>query len=115
MIDETLEKYKTIISEERILLNRKDNQIAELKARLILKDSSILEFSEVVIFGIAKRKYSYQWMSKDFELRIRWDNAFHHHHIATFPHHKHVGSEDKIEESENMTLEMVLIFINDSF
>lgn len=33
----------------------------------------------------------------------------------TFPHHKHVGSEDKIEESENMTLEMVLIFISDSF
>ena len=33
----------------------------------------------------------------------------------TFPRHKHVGSEDKIEESENMTLEMVLIFISDSF
>ena len=115
MIDETVKKYKSIISEERILLNRKDNQISEFKARLIFKDSSILEFSEVIIFGIAKRKHSYQWMSKDFELKIRWDNALHHRHIATFPHHKHVGSEDKIEESENMTLEIVLIFINDSF
>ena len=115
MIDETVKKYKSIISEERILLNRKDNQISEFKARLILNDSSILEFSEVIIFSIAKHKYSYQWMSKDFELKIRWDNALHHRHITTFPHHKHVGSEDKIEESENMTLEMVLNFINDSF
>ena len=115
MIDETIEKYKSIIIEERILLNREDNQIAEFKARLMLKDGSILEFSEVIIFGVAKHKYSYQWMSKDFELKIRWDNAFHHRHISTFPYHKHVESEDKIEESENMTLEKVLIFINASF
>ncbi|WP_374755375.1 DUF6516 family protein [Emticicia oligotrophica] len=33
----------------------------------------------------------------------------------TFPHHKHAGNEDKIEESEEMTLEKVLNFISDSF
>lgn len=115
MMEEILEKYQSIIQSQRILLNRKDNQISEFKARFILKDDSILEFSEVIIFGIGKRKYSYQWMNSDFKLKIRWDNALHHRHISTFPHHKHAGNEDKIEESEEMTLEKVLNFISDSF
>ncbi len=115
MMEEILEKYQSIIITQRILLDRKDSQISEFKARLTFKDSSILEFSEVIIFSIAKRKYSYQWMNSDFELRFRWDNAFHHRHISTFPHHKHTGNEDKIEESEEMTLEAVLSFIEKSF
>ncbi len=54
-------------------------------------------------------------MDSNFELKIRWDNALHHRHIATFPHHKHVEDENKIEESEEMTLEVVLSFIEKSF
>lgn len=115
MMEEILGKYQSIITAQRILLNRKDNQISEFKARLTFKDDSILEFSEVIIFGISKRKYSYQWMDSAFGLKIRWDNAFHHRHIATFPHHKHVEDENKIEESEEMTLEVVLSFIEMSF
>jgi Family of unknown function (DUF6516) len=108
MIEGILEKYQAIIISQRILLNRKDNQISEFKARLTFKDDSILEFSEVVIFGIAKRKYLFQWMNHNFKLFLRWDNAFHHRHITTFPHHKHIGDENLVEASEEMTLEKVL-------
>ncbi|WP_156511022.1 MULTISPECIES: hypothetical protein [Emticicia] len=44
MMEEILEKYQSIIQSQRVLLNRKDNQISEFKARVILKDGSILEF-----------------------------------------------------------------------
>lgn len=114
-MEDILEKHQSIIASQRDLLNRKDNQISEFKARLTFKDDSILEFSEVIIFGIAKRKYSFQWMNSNFELIIRWDNAFHYRHIPTFPHHKHIGEENSVESSEEMTLEKVLSFIEMSF
>jgi hypothetical protein len=115
MMEEILEKYQSIIQLQRFLLNRKDNQISEFKVRLTFKDASILAFSEIIIFGIAKRKYSYQWMDSNFELKIRWDNAFHHRHIATFPHHKHIEDENRIVESEELNLDKILNFIEKSF
>jgi hypothetical protein len=110
-MEEILGKYQSIITVQRILLNRKDNQISEFKASLTFKDDLILEFSEVIIFGISKRKYSYQWMDSAFALKIRWNNAFHHRHITTFPNHKHIGDENLVEASEEMSLEKVLSFI----
>lgn len=47
-------------------------------------------------------------MNVEGSLRVRWDNAPHHTHIATHPHHKHVGDETIIEPSEEMSLDAVL-------
>lgn len=47
-------------------------------------------------------------MNVEGSLRVRWDNAPHHPHIATYPHHKHVGDETIIEPSEEMSLDAVL-------
>lgn len=110
-INVVLDLYAHLIQERRVLTNRQDNQLSEYKARLLLFDGSILEFTEILIFGIQKHKYSFQWMTSEFELIMRWDNALHHQHIPTFPHHKHVGNEQNIEPSEEVFLADVLVFI----
>jgi hypothetical protein len=51
----------------------------------------------------------FKLQSPDNELIIRWDNAPHHKHLATFPHHKHLPNT--IEESQEMTLQEALKFI----
>lgn len=54
-----------------------------------------LEFSELVV--IEKRRpvkpeYRYQFVQGGVAV-FRYDNAHHHEHIATHPHHKHVGAK----------------------
>ena len=57
-----------------------------IKVEVILVDDSILYMREYR--SETDRKYSYH-IQKNDELIIRWDNAPHHKHLATFPHHKH--------------------------
>jgi len=60
-----------------------------LKCRADLKDSSTLHITESSVAG--KNKYSYHWQDAQNQLVVRWDNAPHHHHLPTFPHHRHEG------------------------
>ena len=68
------------------------------KARLIrikLFDGSYLDV-RVTNAG----EYSYHWEHRMTDGGMhRWDNAPHHGHIATHPHHLHKGSEATIVES----------------
>ena len=57
------------------------------------------------------RNYAFHWQDVQDELRVRWDNAPHHEHIATHPHHKHVGEE--VLPSKDITFEDVLRYIED--
>lgn len=53
------------------------------------------EFSELVVIEKghpAKQEYRYQFVQSGVAV-FRYDNAAHHKHIATHPHHKHVGAE----------------------
>lgn len=50
-------------------------------------------------------------MNAKFKLITRWDNANHHKHISTYPHHIHIGAENNIVESIDITLNDVLIEI----
>lgn len=69
-----------------------------------------LDFVEVVNTGrAAKIKYRYQYMNADRVMLFRYDNAPHHHHIPTFPHHKHEA--EQIISSDEPTLERVLLEI----
>lgn len=111
-MEEILAAYTHLIRDHRILADRHDNQVSEYKARLTFLDGSLLEFTEIRIFGLQKRKYSFQWMTSEFGLLIRWDNALHHRHIPTFPHHRHVGDEQNVEPSHEMFLADVLQLIN---
>ncbi len=107
-MNELIDSFSHIIDSHTVLRERENPKILELKIRIVFTDQSVLEYSEINVFQPPKRKYSFQWMKADFQLLVRWDNALHHPHIATHPHHKHVDEEKNILESPEMTLEKVL-------
>ena len=75
---------------------------------LYFADNSRLEFTErVVIRGYHpfKERYRYQYL-RDDETVFRYDNAPHHLHLPTFPHHKH--GRDTVVASSEPTLQQVL-------
>jgi hypothetical protein len=51
------------------------------------------------------------WLDVNNCLLIGWDNAPHHPHLPSFPHHKHVGSQDNRQPSEETTSEEILAAI----
>ncbi|GHB57376.1 toxin-antitoxin system TumE family protein [Persicitalea jodogahamensis] len=110
---ELIDSFAHIIDSYEVLKDQENPKITELKIRIFFIDQSILEYTEVNVIQPTKRKYSFQWMKPDYKLLVRWDNAFHHPHIATHPHHNHVNEEKNILESPEMTLMMVLQEIDD--
>ena len=77
-----------------------------LKVKLDLKGfkgKTVLFLKEFV--SLTQMIYSYHWQDENGTLLIRWDNAPHHKHLHTFPHHKH--SPD-VSESNVVDLEGVL-------
>lgn len=103
-----INEFEDIIEAKQILTQRQDNRIMELRVRLTLINKTILEITEIFVFDLNKRKYSFQWMEENYDLKIRWDNAPHHRHISTFPHHKHILQEENVQESEEPTIEEIL-------
>ena len=90
--------------------------IGQMRARLAFIDDSWLEFSEVVRkegSTLVVVAYSYHWMRKDNELRMRWDNAEHYPQLLGFPHHRHDGDEKNVLPGEPMNLFKVLDIITD--
>jgi hypothetical protein len=75
-----------------------------LKVRVELQNGWLMDFWE---HGIPNfRRYSFHVFQGD-QMIVRWDNAPHHAHLSTFPHHKH--GEQGIKESEEMDLAKVLV------
>jgi hypothetical protein len=66
-----------------------------------------IEVKDVEVPG--KVKYRYHYMDKNQAMIFRYDNAPHHKHIPTFPHHKHNLNE--VGESPEPTLYDILLEI----
>jgi len=65
------------------------------KTRILLRDGSHID-----IWVSASGRYSYHWERRHIDGRLyRFDNAPHHAEVATFPHHLHNGSEERIVDS----------------
>lgn len=109
---DTFDRFSHVITHYTIIQQREDSHISEFKVRIVFIDGSILECTEIQLPALGKRKYAFQWMNASYELIIRWDNASHHRHIATFPHHKHTGNEKNISESKEMSLTEALRIIS---
>lgn len=80
-----------------------------IKIRALLIDDSelyIREYSDVV-----ERNYSYHWQKLKGQLLMRWDNAGHHRHIETYPHHAHHSND--ILPSYHISCEEILKDIED--
>ncbi|MCU0338954.1 MAG: DUF6516 family protein [Spirosomaceae bacterium] len=108
-----IDEFSDIIINVVVLQSRLDNKIYEQKLRYTFINDSILEYTEIKVFDINKRKYAFQWMMPDYSLIARWDNALHHQHLATFPHHKHTA-DGLVVESFDISLHDVLTEIRNS-
>jgi hypothetical protein len=74
------------------------------KIRVELTDGSVLHAREYA--DEKERNYAYHWQDEQYNLRVRWDNAPHHPHLITHPHHRHEGTQ--IVSSKEITLQDVL-------
>ncbi len=100
MIESYFQEIETLISSLRIVASYSvtkkvyNEQQGFIKGVIRFVNDSTLEFAEVKdVERSPKIKYRYHYMNEKQELIFRYDNALHHAHLATFPHHKHVLSE----------------------
>jgi len=82
------------------------------RLRVTLTDGSTIRISEQY-YRETLEQYAYYWLDVNNRLLIGWDNAPHHSHLPSFPHHKHVGSQDALQPSEETTPEEILAAIRD--
>ena len=91
---------------------------AHLRARLVLVNRSVLEFSEYVEHlqkdELAVVTYSYHWTDAQGRLIRRWDNTPHFPELAGFPHHIHEGPENIVISGQPMDIFVVLDSISAS-
>lgn len=120
MIDDyfdTLEKtvldFKRIIKSYTIFKKAYNEKQGYIKGDISFSNDSQLCFIEVKNTETRpKNKYRYQYMDKGNELIFRYDNAFHHKELKTFPNHKHTKNE--VSESHEPELYEILIEIQKS-
>ena len=113
MILDTLQKYSAIVKEYEIAKFRTFGTAYEIVVKILLVDKSAL-FVRDYLFADGVRRYSYHWQNKKNECILRWDNAPHHPKTKTFPHHKHVGKKEKVEDSQAITLDKALKHIDET-
>lgn len=97
------ERFGTLV--QRIVPLDLDDET--LRLILYLKDGTNLRVTEDWR-GETLRRYSYYWLTSDDELKVGWDNAPHHTHLETFPHHRHVGQQGNLLPSYDTCLEDVM-------
>jgi hypothetical protein len=106
----TLALFEDIILTVEILLQERRAALSKTKLKIIFNDGSILFLREIIIENVLL-DYSYHWQHADNSLIVRWDNAAHFPDIMIFPHHKHIASENIVEQSNEQSLYEVLVFI----
>ena len=83
-----------------------------IRGEITFVDGSRLHLREFVDVetGSDRLTYVYQYMDVAQQLLFRYDNTGHHRkrNLSTYPHHKHVGSEENVETSTAPDLAAVL-------
>jgi hypothetical protein len=101
-----------LVSAFRVVRERVTATAGHLRARLTLRDSSLLEFSEYVQRASADRvavvTYSYHWANAAGDLIRRWDNTPHFPNLPGFPHHVHDGSTGAVTPGQPASIFSVL-------
>ena len=100
-----IHQYSDIIASYKVSRFEQYGDILRIRAEFELSDHSRLYVRETVL-SPSIRKYAYHWQDRDGKLIIRWDNA-PDWEVKTFPHHKHIGQNDRVEASFERTLRQV--------
>jgi hypothetical protein len=98
------------------LIRREVNRLdGYLRVRCVLTNNDFLEVAIHLTMHAGRTiidGYRYQWMNGDrTSLRRRWDNTPHFPQLTNFPHHCHVGQEDRVEPAELMDVNALLDYI----
>ena len=104
------ETYASLFKSWRVICYEQEGEAYMLQLSAILQDDSRLELRDYLFAGDS-RKYAYQWMEANGDLRRRWDNAPHWPDTATAPDHAHLPGQDIPESSTITNLEDLLSFI----
>lgn len=81
-----------------------------IRARVFFWDDSFLDLYEVVSTELdypVRISYAYTYLHRGQRV-FRYDNAPHHPKIITHPHHKHIGTQDRVAPSDQPSLGQVL-------
>ncbi len=81
-----------------------------LRGRVFFWDDSFLDIYEVVSTELGypvRIHYAYTYL-RGGQRVFRYDNAPHHPDVVTFPHHKHIGPQDRLAPSDQPSLAQVL-------
>jgi len=80
------------------------------RGRVYFWDGSFLDIYEVVSTELGypvRVSYAYTYLREGRRV-FRYDNAPHHPEILTFPHHKHIGHQDRLAPADQPSLSQVL-------
>ncbi|MCP5102743.1 MAG: hypothetical protein GY950_05170 [bacterium] len=112
-IEKKILDFKRIINSYTIYKKSYNEKQGYIKGDIVFSDTSRICFIEVKDTDVApKNKYSYNYMDKDNGLIFRYDNAYHHNQLKTFPNHKHIG--DEVFESNEPELYDIMLEIQKS-
>lgn len=96
--------------EEPITCLASDDYNGLIRCRVYFWDGSFLDLYEVVSTELGypvRLHYAYTYL-REGQRVFRYDNAPHHSDIATHPHHKHIGVEDRVAPADQPSLGQVL-------
>ena len=83
-----------------------------IRIRRVLSNGDFLEVAEYFVLEdeeCVTHRYRYQWMDRERrELRKRWDNVEHYPELPNFPHHVHVGREERVVPGERLSIAQLL-------
>ena len=120
MIDDYFLEFNKIVSHLDIITyqsitKKKIDDYSGVISGKIYIDNYCLNLLEVIFLfnnpKKQKKKYSYHFMDENNTLVFRYDNAYHHKEIKTFPHHKHLP--DRVIDSNEPDIRSVLKEVRD--
>lgn len=96
--------------QEPFTLLASDDYNGIVRGRVFFWDDSFLDLYEVVSTELGypvRIHYAYTYLQGERRV-FRYDNAPHHPEIITFPHHKHIGLQERLAPSDQPSLGQVL-------
>lgn len=92
--------------EEPVILLTSDDYNGLIRCRVTFWNGSFLDIYEVISTELGypvRINYAYTYLHNG-QLIFRYDNAPHHPEIATHPHHKHIGPENRLAPADQPSL-----------
>lgn len=102
-VEGLLSSRRDLTVEELEIREIEPDRTARLRGRVQFWDGSTLQFAESLAMrglALAKTRYSYHYQDAGEHLVFRYDNVPHHPQVATYTHHKHIGSASFAERVE---------------